>query len=86
MSSRNMKLDEIEARVQAAFETTEQRKKDTLLAWQALDDQANQTRLKTERLRALRLAREAEEAAAKASAARSAAAAKRPRRVAAKAP
>ena len=37
MSSRNMKLDEIEARVQAAFETTEQRKRDALLAWQALD-------------------------------------------------
>lgn len=83
MSSRNMKLDEIEARVQAAFETTEQRKRDALLAWQSLDDQANQTRLKTERLRALRLAREAEEAAAKAAAPRGGASAKRPRRVAA---
>lgn len=84
MSSRNMKLDEIQARAQAAFETTEQRKKDALLAWQALDDQASQTRLKTERLRALRLARDAEEAAAKASAPPIDAAAKRPRRAAAK--
>ncbi|MGO4404212.1 hypothetical protein AB4Z10_08080 [Bosea sp. RAF48] len=84
MSSRNMKLDEIKARAQAAFETTEQRKKDTLVAWQALEDQSSQTRLKTERLRALRLARDAEEAAAKAKAPRSDAAVKRPRRVAAK--
>ena len=83
MSSRNMKLDEIQARAKEAFEATEQRKKDALLAWQALDDQASQTRLKTERLKAARLAREAELAAAKASA--SEVAVKRPRRVAAKA-
>lgn len=69
MSSRNMKLDEIKARAQAAFETTEQRKREALLAWQALDEQASQTRLKTEKLKALRLARDAEEAAAKAAAA-----------------
>lgn len=68
MSSRNMKLDEIKARAQAAFETTEQRKRDALLAWQALDDAASQTRLKTEKLKALRMARDAEEAAAKAAA------------------
>lgn len=84
MSSRNMKLDEIKARAQAAFETTEQRKKDALVAWQALEDQASQTRLKTEKLRALRLARDAEEAAAKAAASRTAAATKRPRKAAAK--
>lgn len=85
MSSRNMKLDEIKARAQAAFETTEQRKKDALVAWQALEDEASVTRLKTEKLRALRLARDAEEAAAKAAAAStSKAPAKRPRRVAAK--
>jgi hypothetical protein len=68
MSSRNMKLDEIKARAQAAFETTEQRKRDALLAWQALDDAASQTRLKTEKLKAQRMARDAEEAAAKAAA------------------
>lgn len=85
MSSRNMKLDEIKARAQAAFETTEQRKKDALVAWQALEDEASVTRLKTEKLRALRLARDAEEAAAKAAAvATSKAPAKRPRRAAAK--
>lgn len=85
MSSRNMKLDEIKARAQAAFETTEQRKKDALVAWQALEDEASVTRLKTEKLRALRLARDAEEAAAKAAAAAtSKAPAKRPRRAAAK--
>lgn len=84
MSSRNMKLDEIKARAQAAFETTEQRKKDALVAWQALEDQASQTRLKTEKLRALRLARDAEEAAAKAAASRREAATKRPRKAAAK--
>ena len=83
MSSRNMKLDEIKARAQAAFETTEQRKKDALVAWQALEDQASQTRLKTEKLRALRLARDAEEAAAKAAASRSEAATPRPRKAAA---
>ena len=84
MSSRNMKLDEIKARAQAAFETTEQRKKDALVAWQALEDQASQTRLKTEKLKALRLARDAEMAAAKASAPQSDAAVKRPRRSPAK--
>ncbi|WP_420102665.1 hypothetical protein [Bosea sp. (in: a-proteobacteria)] len=68
MSIRNMKLDEIKARAQAAFETAEQRKRDALLSWQALDEESNQTRLKTEKLRALRLAREAEDAAAKAAA------------------
>ena len=36
MSSRNMKLDEIKARAQAAFETTELRLKEALEAWQAL--------------------------------------------------
>lgn len=85
MSSRNMKLDEIKARAQAAFEKTEQRRRDALVAWQALEDQASQTRLKTEKLRALRLARDAEEAEAKAAAAPSVAAPKRPRRAAAKA-
>jgi len=83
MSSRNMKLDEIQARAKEAFETTEQRKRDALLAWQALDDQASQTRLKTERLKALRLARDAELAAAKASPGD--VPVKRPRRAAAKA-
>lgn len=79
MSSRNMKLDEIKARAQAAFEKTEQRKRDALVAWQALDDQASQTRVKTEKLKALRLARDAEEAATKAAAApkKTAAAAKK---------
>lgn len=86
MSSRNMKLDEIKARAQAAFETTEQRKKDALLAWQALDDQASQTRLKIERLRALRLARDAEQAGPKKAAPTPGeAATKRPRRATAKA-
>ncbi len=64
MSSRDMKLDEIKARAQAAFEKSEQRKRDSLLAWQALDDQSVQTRLKTERLKAQRLAKEAADAAA----------------------
>lgn len=62
MSSRTMKLDEIKARAQAAFETSEQRKRDAMQAWQALEDQGNQMRLKTERLKALRLAKEAQEA------------------------
>jgi hypothetical protein len=84
MSSRNMKLDEIKARAQSAFETTEQRRQDSLDAWQALEDEASQARLKTEKLRALRLARDAEEAAAKAAAPISKAAAKRPSRAAAK--
>lgn len=84
MSSRNMKLDEIKARAQEAFEKTEQRKKDALVAWQALEDEASQTRLKTEKLRALRLARDAEEAAAKAKAPVVEPATKRPRRVAAR--
>lgn len=79
MSIRNMKLDEIKARAQAAFETAEQRKRDALLSWQALDEEANQTRLKTEKLRALRLAREAEEAAVKAAAPKPTAA--KPKRV-----
>ncbi|MBN9451870.1 MAG: hypothetical protein J0I42_07940 [Bosea sp.] len=84
MSSRNMKLDEIKARAQAAFETTELRRKEALEAWQALEDQASAARLKTEKLRALRLARDAEEAAAKAAASMTKAAAKRPSRAAAK--
>lgn len=84
MSSRNMKLDEIKARALAAFEKTEQRKKDALVAWQALEDQASQTRLKTEKLRALRLARDAEEAAAKENAPAAEPVVKRPRRSAAK--
>lgn len=85
MLSRNMKLDEIKARAQAAFETTEQRRQDALDAWQALEDEAGQARLKTEKLRALRLARDAEEAAAKAAAPVRKVAAKRPSRAAAKA-
>ncbi|WP_293797780.1 hypothetical protein [uncultured Bosea sp.] len=84
MSSRNMKLDEIAARAQEALAKTEQRRQDSLDAWQALEDEANQARLKTEKLRALRLARDAEEAAAKAAASISKAAAKRPSRAAAK--
>ncbi|CAH1673432.1 conserved hypothetical protein [Hyphomicrobiales bacterium] len=80
MSSRNMKLDEIKARAQAAFEKTEQRRKEALVAWQAVEDEASAARLKTEKLRALRLARDAEEAAAKEAASSSAGAAKRPRR------
>ena len=84
MSSRNMKLDEIKARAQAAFETTEQRRKDALEAWQALEDQASAARLKTEKLRALRLARDAEAAAAKAAAPLGMAAVKRTSRAAAK--
>ena len=56
MSSRNMKLDEIKARAQAAFEKTEQRRKEALVAWQAVEDEASAARLKTEKLRALRLA------------------------------
>jgi hypothetical protein len=83
MSSRTMKLDEIKARALAAAETTEQRRKEALDAWQALEDEASQARLKTEKLRALRLARDAEEAAAKAAAPISKAA-KRPSRAAAK--
>ena len=47
MSSRTMKLDEIKARAQAAVETTEQRRKDALDAWQALEDEASQARLMT---------------------------------------
>ncbi|WP_306225094.1 transcriptional regulator [Bosea beijingensis] len=84
MSSRNMKLDEIAARAQEALATTEQRRKDALDAWQAVEDQASAARLKTEKLRALRLARDAEEAAAKAVAPISKAVVKRPSRVAAK--
>jgi len=84
MSSRNMKLDEIKARAQAAFETTEQRRKDAIDAWQAVEDEAGKARLKIEKLRALRLARDAEEAAAKAAASISKAASKRPSRAAAK--
>ncbi|RYE35230.1 MAG: hypothetical protein EOP23_01985 [Hyphomicrobiales bacterium] len=84
MSSRNMKLDEIKARAQAAFETTEQRRKDSLEAWQAVEDQASASRLKTEKLRAQRLARDAEETAAKAAAPVGKAATKRPSRAAAK--
>lgn len=84
MSSRNMKLDEIKARAQAAFEKTEQRRQEALVAWQAVEDEASAARLKTEKLRALRLARDAEEAAAKEAAASAVPPAKRPRRVAAK--
>jgi len=79
-----MNLDEIKARAQAAFETTEQRRKDALEAWQALEDQASAARLKTEKLRALRLARDAEAAAAKAAAPLGKAAVKRTSRAAAK--
>ena len=85
MSSRSMKLDEIAARAQEAVSATEQRRKDALDAWQALEDEAGQARLKTEKLRALRLARDAEEAAAKAAAPVRKVASKRPGRVAAKA-
>ena len=84
MLSRNMKLDEIKARAQAAFEKTEQRRKEALVAWQAVEDEASAARLKNEKLRALRLARDAEEAAAKEAAASSAPPAKRARRVTAK--
>ena len=84
MSSRSMKLDEIAARAQEAVSATEQRRKDALDAWQALEDEAGQARLKTEKLRALRLARDAEEAAAKAAAPVRKVAAKRPSRAAAK--
>ncbi len=84
MSSRNMKLDEIKARAQAAFEKTEQRRQEALVAWQAVEDEASAARLKTQKLRALRLARDAEEAAVKEAAASSAPPAKRSRKVAAK--
>ncbi len=84
MSSRNMKLDEIKARAQAAFEKTEQRRKEALVAWQAVEDEASAARVKTEKLRALRLARDAEEAAAKAAAPVTKAAAKRSTRSATK--
>jgi hypothetical protein len=84
MSSRNMKLDEIKARAQAAFEKTEQRRQEALVAWQAVEDEASAARLKTEKLRALRLARDAEEAAAKEAAAISVPPAKRSRKAAAK--
>lgn len=84
MSSRSMKLDEIAARAQEAVSATEQRRKEALDAWQALEDEAGQARLKTEKLRALRLARDAEEAAAKAAAPVRKVAAKRPSRAAAK--
>lgn len=84
MSSRNMKLDEIKARAQAAFEKTEQRRQEALVAWQAVEDEASAARLKTEKLRALRLARDAEEAAAKEAAASSAPPAKRSRKATAK--
>ena len=85
MSSRSMKLDEIAARAQEAVSATEQRRKEALDAWQALEDEAGQARLKTEKLRALRLARDAEEAAAKAAAPVRKVASKRPSRAAAKA-
>lgn len=64
MSSRSMKMDEIKARAQAAFEKSEERKRESLLAWQAQEEEGHQLRQKTERLRALRLAKEAAEAAA----------------------
>ncbi len=85
MSSRSMKLDEIAARAQEAVSATEQRRKEALDAWQAVEDEAGQARLKTEKLRALRLARDAEEAAAKAAAPVRKVASKRPSRAAAKA-
>ena len=85
MSSRTMKLDEIAARAQEAASATKQRRKDALDAWQAVEDQASAARLKTEKLRALRLARDAEEAAAKAVAPIGKATVKRPSRAAAKA-
>jgi len=84
VSSRSMKLDEIKERAQAALLKTEQRRQEALVAWQAVEDEASAARLKTEKLRALRLARDAEEAAAKKAASASVAPAKRPRRVAAK--
>lgn len=68
MSSRHMKLDEIKARAEAAFETSEQRKREAMQAWQAQEDEGALLRQKTERLRALRLAKEAVEAEAKAAA------------------
>ncbi|PZU94146.1 MAG: hypothetical protein DI527_04410 [Chelatococcus sp.] len=68
MSSRHMKLDEIKARAEASFEKSEQRKREAMQAWKAQEDEGQQVRLKTERLRALRLARDAEEAQAKAAA------------------
>ena len=78
------KLDEIAARAQEALATTEQRRKDALDAWHAVEDQASAARIKTEKLRALRLARDAEEAAAKAAAPVSKVAAKRSTRSATK--
>ena len=85
MSSRSMKLDEIAARALEAASATEQRRQEALDAWQALEDEAGQARLKTELLRALRLARDAAEAAAKAAAPVRKVASKRPSRAAAKA-
>lgn len=66
MSSRNMKLEDAKARAQDAFEKSEQRKRDASLVWQTIEDEALQVRQKTERLKALRLAKEAVEAEAKA--------------------
>ncbi|KUL95416.1 hypothetical protein DK26_09695 [Bosea sp. WAO] len=65
MSSRNMKLEDAKARAQVAFEKSEQRKRDASQVWQSIEDEALQVRLKTERLKALRLAKEAIEAEAK---------------------
>lgn len=64
MSVQKIKLDEILARTVAASEQKEQRKKDALAAWRAHEDQGAATRLKTEKLRALRLEKEAQEAEA----------------------
>lgn len=66
MSSHNAKPDDAKARAQAAFEKSEQRKRDATQVWQSIEDEALRVRQKTERLKALRLAKEALEAEAEA--------------------
>lgn len=68
MSVQKIKLDEILARTVAASEQKSQRKQDALDAWRAHEQQNAAVRNKTDKLRALRLAKEAEDAAAAAAA------------------
>lgn len=65
MSIRHMKMDDIKARANAAFVEKQQRKDAILGALHTHDEQSKAIRLKTDNLRALRLAKEAADAASK---------------------
>ena len=62
MGSSRFSPDEIKMRAEAAVQKEELRKRDALLAWQAVEDSKSALRNKTDRLRAQRLAKEAEDA------------------------